>query len=97
MPDVRAVIFAPDGPPAPATMPNETPQRPLTRSRALLVAAVSRYLERARLQEVRDGISELEIQKLAYFLQVLGVPFRLDFVRGPYGPYAPTLGHPATR
>jgi len=41
---------------------------------------------------VREGVSELEIQKLAYFLQVFGAPLRLDFVRGTYGPYAPKLG-----
>ncbi|WP_250001596.1 macro domain-containing protein [Actinoplanes sp. M2I2] len=92
MPDVRAVIFAPTGAPSPQAMPNATPQPPLTRPRALLVAAISRYLERARLQEVRNGISELEVQKLAYFLQTLGASLRLDFVRGTYGPYAPALG-----
>jgi uncharacterized protein YwgA len=52
-----------------------------------------RYLDRARLQEVREGISELEAQKLAYLLQTLGAPFRLVFNRGRYGPYAPALGH----
>ena len=92
MPHVRTVVYSPEGAPPPAAMPNATPQPPLTRSRALLVAATSRYLERARLQEVRDGVSELEIQKLAYFLQVFGAPLRLDFVRGRYGPYAPALG-----
>lgn len=92
MPHVRAVVYAPDGAPSPEAMPNATPQPPLTRPRALLVAATSRYLERARLQEVRDGVSELEIQKLAYFLQALGAPLRLGFVRGRYGPYAPELG-----
>jgi hypothetical protein len=40
---------------------------------------------------VRDGVSELEIQKLAYLLQLLGAPLRLSFTRGRYGPYAPTL------
>jgi O-acetyl-ADP-ribose deacetylase (regulator of RNase III) len=92
MPHVRAVVFAPEGAPAPESMPNATPQPPLTRSRALLIAATGRYLERARLQEVREGVSELELQKLAYFLQVLGAPLRLSFVRGTYGPYAPKLG-----
>ena len=92
MPGVRAVVFPPEGPPAPETMPNALPTPPLSQSRALLLATVSRYLERARLQEVREGISELEIQKLTYFLQVFGAPLRLKFVRGTYGPYAPTLG-----
>ena len=75
------------------TMPNATPRPPLSPGRALLLVTIGRYLAEARLQEVRDGISELEIQKLAYFLQVLGAPLRLDFARGRYGPYAPALGH----
>lgn len=93
MPGVRAVIFAPEGPPDPASMPNATPRPALNPARALLLVAVARYLDRARLQEVRDGISELEIQKLAYFLQVLGAPLQLTFVRGTYGPYAQGLSH----
>jgi len=93
MGDVRAVVFAPEGAPPPAAMPNATPRPDLTAARALLLVAVDRYLNRARLQEVRDGISELEIQKLAYFLQVLGAPLRLTFARGTYGPYATGLSH----
>jgi O-acetyl-ADP-ribose deacetylase (regulator of RNase III) len=61
--------------------------------RALLIVAISRYLARARQQEVRSGISELEIQKLVYFLKVLGGAFPLRFVRGHYGPYAEQLPH----
>ena len=91
MAGVRAIVYPPEGAPPPAEMPNETPRPPLSEARALLLAAISVYLGRARLQEVRDGISELEIQKLAYFLQVLGAPLRLTFVRGTYGPYAPAL------
>lgn len=93
MPGVRAMIFPPEGAPDPAAMPNATALPRLTLARALIVAAVARYLRRARLQEVRDGVSELEIQKLAYFLQMLGAPLALTFVRGTYGPYSPGLGH----
>ncbi|MBX7268334.1 macro domain-containing protein [Micromonospora sp. Llam7] len=93
MPDVRVVVFPPEGAPAPAAMPNATPAPALTPLRAVLLIAIARYLDRARLQEVREGISELEVQKLAYFLQVLGTPLRLAFNRGTYGPYAPSLGH----
>ncbi|WP_433082403.1 type II toxin-antitoxin system antitoxin DNA ADP-ribosyl glycohydrolase DarG [Dactylosporangium sp. CA-052675] len=91
MPDVRAIIFAPEGAPPPRLMPDATPRPPLTPLRALLLTAIATYLERARLQEVRDGISELEIQKLAYLLQTAGVPYRLSFVPGRYGPYSPDL------
>ena len=88
MPGVRAVVFAPEGAPAAASMPNATPRPALTASRALLLTAISRYLHRAATHESREGISELEIQKLAYFLQQLGSPLRLEFVRGTYGPYS---------
>jgi len=93
MPEVRAVIFSPVGAPPAASMPNATPRPVLTPPRALLVVAVSRYLARARQQEVRSGISELEIQKLVYFLKLLGGAFPLSFVRGRYGPYAEKLPH----
>ncbi|WP_412739011.1 hypothetical protein [Krasilnikovia sp. MM14-A1259] len=73
-------------------MPDATPRPDLTQLRALLLATVGAYLRRARLQEVREGVSELEIQKLAYFLQLAGAPFNLCFVRGRYGPFADRLG-----
>jgi O-acetyl-ADP-ribose deacetylase (regulator of RNase III) len=93
MPDVRTVVFAPEGAPPPATMPNATPRPRLTYLRALILLALDRYLGRARIQEVREGVSELEIQKLAYLLQTLGAPLGLEFSRGRYGPYAPDLSH----
>ena len=93
MPDVRVLVLPPEGAPAPAAMPNAMPAPTLTPLRAVPLIAIARYLDRARLQEVREGISELEIQKLAYFLQVLGTPLKLAFTRGTYGPYAPSLGH----
>jgi len=80
-----------DPSPAPETMPNATPRPRLTSQRAVLLVAIGQYLRRARLQEVRDGVSELEIQKLAYLLQLFGAPLRLSFTRGRYGPYAPAL------
>lgn len=77
---------------APATaMPNATRRPPLTQLRAQLLVTIGRYLGKAQQQEVRDGISELEIQKLAYFLQVLGARQRLSFARGRYGPYSDRL------
>jgi hypothetical protein len=35
----------------------------------------------------------LEIQKLAYFLQIAGEPLKLSFVKGKYGPYSETMQH----
>lgn len=93
LPDVRVVLFPPAGAPDPATMPVATRRPSLTPNRAALLVALDRYLRRARAQEVREGVSELEIQKLVYFLQVLGQPFRLEFSRGRYGPYAEKVHH----
>ncbi|MET8362198.1 hypothetical protein ABZU53_01325 [Micromonospora sp. NPDC005194] len=61
--------------------------------RVTLVSAIDRYLCRARRLEPRDGVTVLEIQKIAYFLQVLGQPLRLEFSRGRYGPYADSLNY----
>jgi O-acetyl-ADP-ribose deacetylase (regulator of RNase III) len=91
MPAVRAVVYPPEGAPGPAEMPNATARPPLTPPTAMLLVLISRYLHRAGRQEVRDGISELEIHKLAYFLQLAGAPLRLEFTRGHYGPYAHRL------
>jgi hypothetical protein len=38
-------------------------------------------------------LTMLEIQKLAYFLQVAGEPLRLEFTKGSYGPYTEVLHH----
>jgi O-acetyl-ADP-ribose deacetylase (regulator of RNase III) len=93
MSDVRSVVFAPTGAPPATAMPNATARPRLTLLRALLLATIGRYLERARTQEVRVGVSELEIQKLAYFLKILGADYPLQFARGHYGPYADKLSH----
>jgi O-acetyl-ADP-ribose deacetylase (regulator of RNase III) len=93
MPNVRSVVFAPAGAPPASSMPNATARPRLTPLRALLLVTMGRYLERARTQEVREGVSELEIQKLAYFLKTLGADYPLQFAQGHYGPYAGKLSH----
>jgi O-acetyl-ADP-ribose deacetylase (regulator of RNase III) len=91
LPDVRFVLFPPAGAPPAASMPVGTPRPAMTSNRALLLAAMTRYLANARTLESRTGVSELEIQKLAYFLQLLGQPLGLRFTRARYGPYAEGL------
>lgn len=66
---------------------------PLTAREALLLATAGRYLERASLQEVREGISERELQTVGYLLQRLGSPLQLTFTRGLHGPYSADLAH----
>lgn len=93
LPDVQVLLFPPEGAPRPADMPVATEKPRLTEGRATLLRAIERYLQRAQTLEPRDGVTVLEIQKIAYFLQALGQPLRLQFVRGRYGPYAENLNH----
>lgn len=93
LPDVRVLLFPPAGPPDPADMPVATAPPPLTAGRAILLRAIDRYIAQARALEPVIGVTELEVQKISYFLQVLGQPLRLTFARGHYGPYAEALHH----
>jgi O-acetyl-ADP-ribose deacetylase (regulator of RNase III) len=91
MPEVRVLVFPPAGAPPAEAMPVGTPRPVLSRGWAVLLLTMSRYLARANTLESRSGVSELEIQKLAYFLQLHGVRLELAFDRGRYGPYAVAL------
>jgi O-acetyl-ADP-ribose deacetylase (regulator of RNase III) len=93
LPDVRMVLFPPHGAPPAADMPVATQRPGMTPGRAIVLSAMASYARLARLLEPREGISELEIQKLTYLLQVLGAPLRLSFATGRYGPYAEALHH----
>lgn len=85
MPGVRVVVFPPAGAPPAEAMPVGTPRPVLSRGWAVLLLTMSRYLARANTLESRSGVSELEIQKLAYFLQLHGVRLDLTFDRGRKG------------
>jgi O-acetyl-ADP-ribose deacetylase (regulator of RNase III) len=61
----------------------------MTVGRAALLGLMRRYLA-----AVMDPyVSLLEIHKLMYFMQEAGEPLRLNFAKGPYGPYAENLRH----
>jgi O-acetyl-ADP-ribose deacetylase (regulator of RNase III) len=85
VPDVRALVFSPEGSPDPKTMPVGTERPRMTPARALLVRLMDRY------SELACRLTLLEVQKLAYFLQEGGEPLRLEFEKGHYGPYATNL------
>lgn len=61
----------------------------MTAGRAALVGLMERYL--AGLMD--PFVSLLEVHKLTYFMQTAGEPLRLNFAKGPYGPYAENLRH----
>lgn len=85
--DVRVLVFQPEGAPTAEAMPVATGRPKLTRARAILIALLEDYAVPGY------RLAMLEIQKLAYLLQVAGEPLRLDFVKHKYGPYAEKLHH----
>jgi len=85
LPDVRVHLYAPDGAPEAADRVVSTRRPRMTRSRALFLLAMERYAVLAY------ETTQLEIQKLAYFLQEAGEPLRLKYTAQLYGPYAENL------
>lgn len=85
VPEVQVFLFEPSGAPDAKTMPVGTKRQELTLARALFIKLMSQYGEMAY------RLTLLEIQKLAYFLQVAGQPLKLNYEKGLYGPYAKNL------
>lgn len=92
LPDVDVVVYEPGGGPTDGRPNRSQPTVAMTPGRAALVSLVHRYLGGLMDPEV----TLLEVHKLMYFMQVLGEPLRLRYVRGPYGPYAENLRHVLT-
>ena len=89
LPDVRIVLFAPEGAPSAETMVHNREVPKMTAGRAALVELMRRYLAGF----LDPFITLLEVHKLMYFIQEAGEPLRLNFQKGPYGPYAENLRH----
>jgi O-acetyl-ADP-ribose deacetylase (regulator of RNase III) len=87
--DVEVLVFEPNGAPPAKAMRNETKKPKMTPGRAAVLALMSRY----QVPGYDYRLSLLEVQKLAYFLQVAGEPLRLDYQVHHYGPYADNLRH----
>ncbi len=85
LPNVQVLLFEPRGTPEAESMPVDPKKPSLTRARSLLI----KLLEQYAIPGYR--LSLLEIQKLAYFLQVVGEPLRLQYGKQKYGPYAENL------
>lgn len=87
LPEVRVLLYGPDGAPEPEAMRVATKRPSMTPARAALLGLIEQYA----LPGYR--VTMLEIQKLVYFLQVAGEPLKLEFAKQQYGPYAETLHH----
>lgn len=84
---VKVLLFEPRGAPDVERMPVRTSRPRMTRGRASLLTVLEHYAVPGY------RLSLLEVQKLAYFLQVAGEPLKLQFVKGKYGPYVETIHH----
>jgi O-acetyl-ADP-ribose deacetylase (regulator of RNase III) len=87
VPDVKVLLYAPVGAPEAGKMRTATKRPNMTAGRAALLSILERYA----LPGYR--LSLLEVQKLAYFLQVAGEPLKLTFDKQKYGPYSETIQH----
>ncbi|MBN8487935.1 MAG: macro domain-containing protein [Burkholderiales bacterium] len=87
LPDVEVRLFEPSGAPDLKTMEVRTKRPRMTPGRAAIVKVLDTY------RELNYGLSKIEVQKLAYFLQEAGGPLGLPFVKHQYGPYSDTLRH----
>lgn len=87
LPNVHVLLFEPAGAPAPDVMQVATTKPGLTRFRALLIRLIEAY--------AMPGykLSLLEVQKLAYLLQVAGENLRLKFTKEKFGPYAESVNY----
>ena len=87
--DVTVRIYEPKGAPQADKMQHSREVPKMTPGRAALVELVNRYMKGL----LDPTISLLEVHKLMYFMQIAGEPLRLQFIKGPYGPYAENLRH----
>ncbi len=87
VPEVEVRLFEPAGAPSPRSMVVSTRRPRMTPGRAAIVKVLDTY------RGLNYGLSRIEVQKLAYFLQEAGGPLQLPFVKHHYGPYSDTLRH----
>ena len=85
--NVDVLLYEPGKAPSAEEMPNKTKRPKMTKGRAAIIGLISRYTQ------LGYDASLLEIQKLAYFMQVSGEPLRLRYVKEKFGPYADNLRH----
>lgn len=93
VPDVRLVLFEAREAPVAASMPDRTARPAMTPGRAAMIGLMQQYVEAGH----EDEVTLVEVQKLAYLLQLAGEPLRLQFVAHHYGPYADNLRHVLNR
>jgi O-acetyl-ADP-ribose deacetylase (regulator of RNase III) len=91
LPEVEVRLFAPSGAPDPKGMEVRTQRPRMTPGRAAILKVLDTY------RALEYGLSRIEVQKLAYFLQEAGESLNLKFVKHQYGPYSEELRHALNR
>jgi O-acetyl-ADP-ribose deacetylase (regulator of RNase III) len=92
LPDVDVRLFAPSDVQGVRELSPEAEKPKMTPGRAAILKVISIY------RQMRYPLSQLEVQKLAYFLVGAGQPLgRLNFKKNKYGPYAGELRHVLTK
>ncbi|AKH70084.1 putative phosphatase, C-terminal domain of histone macro H2A1 like protein [Spongiibacter sp. IMCC21906] len=89
--DIELRLFEPQEGAAPVELEVNTPAPKMTPGRAAILALLKTY------QALDYGLSKIEVQKLAYFLQEAGQSLKLNFVKDKFGPYADNLRHALDR
>lgn len=83
--DVDVMVFGPEGAPSADRMMVGTTAPRMSPTLAGLIRLLDAYVADVL------GITDIEVQKLAYFLGVRRPSLRLQFVKGHYGPYCEDL------
>ena len=92
LPDVDVRLFSPSDVQGVRELAPEAEKPKMTPGRAAILKVLSIY------RQMRYPLSQLEVQKLAYFLVGAGQPLgRLNFKENKYGPYAGELRHVLTK
>ncbi len=91
LPDVEVRLFEPFGAPDAKSMEVRTERPNMTRGRAAILKVLNTY------RTLNYGLSRVEVQKLAYFLQEAGENLKLSFTKNEYGPYSDELRHALNR
>jgi len=87
LPGIRVLVYDPAGAPLLHGMMDRTKRPKMTDGRAAVLCLMNRYLVPGYMYR----LSMLEVQKLAYFMQVAGQDLKLRFQKHHYGPYADNL------
>ena len=85
LPDVELRLFPPTNARRDLVPESRVPR--MTAGRAAVVSVLAMY------QRLQYALTQIEVQKLAYFLTEAGEDLRLRFVEHKYGPYASELTH----